>query len=113
MKGVVCKYDPKRDFQDVQQGLSPDLDAALKTGIVADTGQNLDYNGIEDPGSIIGVVRDRFDAVDAQRAIRKYGKNMKAQKYVQSNSPDPSGSAPAAGSAAAAAPAAPGTPNNI
>lgn len=112
MIGVVCQYDPKRDFQEVQQGLSPDLDAALKTGIVADSGQNLDYNGIEDPGSIIGVVRDRFDAVDAQRAIRKYGKNMKAQKYVQSNSPDPSGSAPAAGSAAAAAPAASGTANN-
>lgn len=112
MKGVVCLYDPKRDFQEVQQGLSPDLDAALKSGIVADSGQNLDYNGIEDPGSIIGVVRDRFDAVDAQRAIRKYGKNMKAQKYVQSNSPDSSGSAPAAGSAAAAAPAASGTANN-
>lgn len=104
---VECKFDPKRDFQEVQQGLSPDLDAALRTGIVADSGENLDYNGIEEPGQILGVVRDRFDAVDAQRAIRKYGKRAKVDNYVQSEKPGPASAAPAAGGAAPASPAAP------
>lgn len=104
---VECKFDPKRDFQEVQQGLSPDLDAALRTGIVADSGDNLDYNGIEEPGQILGVVRDSFDAVDAQRAIRKYGKRAHVENFVQTEKPGHPIVAPAAGGAAPAAPAAP------
>lgn len=74
----VIAYDPKRDVQEVVSGLAVDVTAMLQTGIVHDSGENLDNNGIEDPSSIIGLVRDEFAAIDAQRAIKKYGKRNKA-----------------------------------
>lgn len=72
--GRVCKFDCKRDFQQVEQGLVYSLSDALKTGVVKESGISLDTNGIDDPEAVLGRVSDRFDAIEAQRAIRKYGK---------------------------------------
>lgn len=76
---VECKYDPVRDAQEVEQHLAVNVDDMLRTGIVKDSGESLDNNGIDDPNNIIGIVRDEFAAIDAQRAIKKYGKKPAAQ----------------------------------
>lgn len=94
----VCKFNPDRDVLEVVSGLSVDITDMMETGIVKDTSQSLDNNGIDDPNQIIGLVRDEFAAIDAMRAVRKYGKKAPAK----------------AESAAAAAtePAAPAPSNN-
>lgn len=74
----VYSFDPKRDLEEVKDGLAVDIDSMLKTGIVRDAGESLDNNGIDDPTNIIGLVRDPFAALDAQRALKKYGKKNKA-----------------------------------
>lgn len=99
MIGVSCKFDPLRDIKEVEQGLAVNLTDALRTGIVHETGENLSDNGIDDPGRVIGVIRDKFDAIDAARAIRKYGK--KANVSPTSNEPAQASNAPAAGNASA------------
>lgn len=71
-------YDPLRDVMEVESGLAVDVTEMLQTGIVHDAGESLDNNGIDDPNNIIGLVRDEFAAIDAQRAIKKYGKKNKA-----------------------------------
>lgn len=88
-----CKFNEKRDIQQVESGLTVDLTQALKSGIVRDSGTSTDSNGIEDPGLIIGRVENVFDAIEAQRSIRKYGK--KAKPAMTPSSP----TAPAAESA--------------
>lgn len=82
-----CKYNEKRDIQEVESGLTVDLNQALKSGIVRDSGSSTDSNGIEDPGLIIGRVENVFDAIEAQRSIRKYGK--KAKPAMTPSSPSP------------------------
>lgn len=71
-------YNPLRDVMEVESGLAVDVTEMLQTGIVHDSGESLDNNGIDDPNNIIGLVRDDFAAIDAQRAIKKYGKKNKA-----------------------------------
>lgn len=75
MYSQVVEYNPLRDVKEVEDGLAVDIDDALKTGIVKDDGTNLDNNGIDDPNAVIGLVRDEFAAIDAQRILRKYGKD--------------------------------------
>lgn len=70
-------YDERRDVLKVEDGLAVNIDDMLRTGIVRDSGESLDNNGIDDPTNIIGLVRDEFAAIDAQRAIRKYGRKNK------------------------------------
>lgn len=77
----VCKYNELKDAEEVVNGLGVDIDDMLKTGIVQDSSETLDNNGIEDPNSIIGRIRDVFDAMDAERIIKKYGK--KAPKKAE------------------------------
>lgn len=79
-------FDPLRDVQEVESGLAVDVTEMLQTGIVRDAGESLDNNGIDDPNNIIGLVRDPFAAIDAQRAIKKFGKKNKpaTEQAVQS-----------------------------
>lgn len=74
---IRLEFDPLRDVQEVESGLAVDVTEMLQTGIVRDAGESLDNNGIDDPSNIIGLVRDPFAAIDAQRAIKKYGKKNK------------------------------------
>lgn len=74
-----CKYDPNRDALEVVSGLAVNVTDMLETGIVHDSSESLDNNGIDDPNQIIGLVRDEFAAIDAMRAIRKFGKKSPAK----------------------------------
>lgn len=85
--GRVCKFDATKDFQQVEQGLVYSLSDALKTGVVKESGISLDTNGIDDPEAVLGRVSDRFDAIEAQRAIRKYGKKAAVQTEGASQAP--------------------------
>lgn len=85
--GRSCKFNELKDYQKVESGLVVDLTETLKTGIVKESNSILESNGIEDPESIVGMVRDRFDAIEADRAIRKYGK--KAEVPVTPSEPAP------------------------
>lgn len=72
----VCNFDPLKDVEEVIGGLAVVVDDMLKTGIVRDSGDTLDNNGIEDPNDIIGRVSDIFDVLEAERLVKKYGKKV-------------------------------------
>ena len=78
-KPIVCKFDPDRDVLEVVSGLAVDITDMMQTGIVHDGSEDLSQNGIDDPNQVIGLVRDEFAAIDAMRAIRKYGKKQPAK----------------------------------
>lgn len=69
-----CSADPVKDADVLIPDLAADIDDMLQTGIVKDTAESLDNNGIDDPALIIGRVKDIFDALDASRVVKKYGK---------------------------------------
>lgn len=77
---VIHGFNPLRDVKEIEDGLSVDINDMLRTGIVKDSSATLDNNGIDDPNQIIGMVRDEFAAIDAMRAIRKYGRKKVAAK---------------------------------
>lgn len=66
-----CKFDAERDMQAVEPFGFVDLKDALVNNCVpsqiADT--DSDYNGIEDPESIIGTPSDVFDALRMQSEV--------------------------------------------
>lgn len=86
-----CCFDKVRDVQEHVPSLATDLNKAIETNIVQDTGVAADFNSIENPSDITGRVGDAFEAIEAQRAILAAGKAAKAK-------------ADAAAAAAAAAP---------
>lgn len=91
----VCEFNPDRDVLEVQGGLSVNITDMMQTGIVKDTSQSLDNNGIDDPEQVIGLVRDEFAAIDAMRAIRKYGKKAPAKaEAAAASATEPAASAP-------------------
>lgn len=63
------RYNPKVDISPVYAGLSINLEEAVRTGIVKDTGVEVEYNGIEDPALIRGRFADTFDALDERNAV--------------------------------------------
>lgn len=66
-----CFYDPVRDLTPVDQHGFTDLKSALANScvpsVMPDT--DVDYNGIDNPDSILGTPRDIFEAIDAQKAV--------------------------------------------
>lgn len=90
----ICNFDKVRDIQEHVPSLATDLNKAIETNTVQDTGVVADFNSIEEPNAIIGRVSDAFEAIDAQRAILAAGKAAKERSDA------------AAASAAAAAAAA-------
>lgn len=88
-------FDSRRDVEEVKSGLAVDVTDMLKTGVVRDSSGDMSNNGIDDPANVIGLVRDEFAAIDAQRAIRKYGKKaaQAAKEATQVGAPAPSGAA--------------------
>ena len=89
-----CNFDKGRDIQEHVPSLATDLNKAIETNTVQDTGVAADFNSIEEPNAIRGRVSDAFEAIDAQRAILAAGKAAKAKADA---------SAAAAASASAAA----------
>lgn len=74
-----CNFDKVRDIQEHVPSLATDLNKAIETNTVQDTGVVADFNSIEEPNAITGRVSDAFDAIDAQRAILAAGKAAKAK----------------------------------
>lgn len=64
-----CSFDSFRDNEIVYPNLAIDLEAALRTGQVFDSGTAVEYNGIEDPNLIRCRVSDNFDAIDERNAV--------------------------------------------
>lgn len=81
----TCVFDPLVDVAETVQGVAVDITDMMRTGVVKDSSESLDNNGIDDPNQVIGLVRDEFAAIDAARAIRKYGKKPKQQQGAVEN----------------------------
>lgn len=75
----ICCFDKCRDVQEHVPSLATDLNKAIETNTVQDTGVVADFNSIEEPNAITGRVSDAFEAIDAQRSILAAGKAAKAK----------------------------------
>lgn len=66
-----CMFDPACDLTPVDQHGFTDLKSALANSCVPSVmpGTEVDYNGIDNPDSILGMPRDIFEAIDAQKAV--------------------------------------------
>lgn len=64
-------FDPVRDLQPVDQFGFIDLKVALDSSSVPSQmpDSDSDYNGADDPQSVLGRPRDIFEAIDAQKAL--------------------------------------------
>lgn len=82
----TVKYNRIKDLAKVRPGLSISLKEAVETGAITDTGVIPDYNNIENPESIIGRVRDNFEAVEAMRTIKSLGMKKTEPTPVQTSS---------------------------
>lgn len=91
-----CNFDKVRDIQEHVPSLATDLNKAIESNTVQDTGVVADFNSIDEPNAITGRVSDAFEAIDAQRAILAAGKAAKAKA-------DASAAAAAAAASASAA----------
>lgn len=69
-----CKFNKLTDVQEHVPSLATDLNKAIETNTVADTGVVADYNDISDPALIRGRVGDVFEAIDAQKEVLSRGK---------------------------------------
>lgn len=67
-----CFFDPVRDIAPVEQFGFIDLKSALANSVVPSVmpDSDVDYNGVDDPDSIIGTPRDVFEAIDMQNALQ-------------------------------------------
>lgn len=84
----TVKYNRLNDLAKVRPGLSISLKEAVETGAITDTGVIPDYNNIDNPESVIGRVRDNFEAVEAMRTIKSLG----LKKNDSTPPPNPSSS---------------------
>lgn len=67
----ICEFDEIRDVMSTVEGLSIDLDKAIESGVVLDSGTTQEFNNIEEPTSIGRRVSSVFDALDIQRSLMK------------------------------------------
>lgn len=71
MEVKECMFDPVKDLTPVDQFGFVDLKVALAESVVPSQmpGADSDYNGIDDPGQVLGKPSDIFEALDAQKAL--------------------------------------------
>lgn len=70
----ICKFNSDRDICATVPDMAIDLEGAISSGVVLDTGMIAEHNDIDSPASIIGRVRDVFDAFEAQKSILNAGR---------------------------------------
>lgn len=78
-----CKFNKLTDVQEHVPSLSTDLNKAIETNTVEDTGVVADYNDISDPDLIRGRVGDVFEAIDAQKEVLSRGKISKSDVVAE------------------------------
>lgn len=79
-----CKFNKLTDLQEHVPSLSTDINKAIETNTVEDTGVVADYNDISDPALIRGRVGDVFDAIDAQKEVLSRGRVVKPSAPAES-----------------------------
>lgn len=79
-----CKFNKLMDLQEHVPSLATDINKAIETNTVQDTGVAAEYNDISDPDFIRGRVGDVFEAIDAQKEVLSRGRIIKP-----SASPEP------------------------
>lgn len=74
MRVGVCMFNPIKDKTPVSPSGFVDLQSAMVNSAVPSQipGTDDDYNGIDDPASIMGKPRDVFEAMDMQKHINSY-----------------------------------------
>lgn len=87
-------FNPERDIQTVSQVCMPSLGQILESGIIPQDAGEVLYNDVENPDSVVGLMRDNFDLADAARIAE----SITIQEPISSA---PSASAPAPASASA------------
>ena len=60
-------FNPERDIQAVSQVCMPTLGQILESGIIPQDAGEVLYNDVENPDSVVGLMRDNFDLADAAR----------------------------------------------
>lgn len=78
-----CKFNKLTDIQEHVPSLSTDLNKAIETNTVEDTGVVADFNDISEPSMIRGRVGDVFDAIDAQKEVLSRGKIFKSDVVAE------------------------------
>lgn len=69
-----CKFNKLMDLQEHVPSLATDINKAIETNTVQDTGIAAEYNDISDPDTIRGRVGDVFEAIDAQKEVLSRGR---------------------------------------
>lgn len=69
-----CKFNKIADIQEHVPSLSTDINKAIETNTVQDTGVASECNGISDIEIIRGRVGDVFEAIDAQNEVLSRGR---------------------------------------
>lgn len=83
-----CKFNKVLDIQEHVPSLATDINKAIETNTVQDTGVVSEYNDISDPSSIRGRVGDVFEVIDAQKEVLSRGRIVNSSSSVD---PAPSG----------------------
>lgn len=81
-----CEFNPSRDEGTCIQGLAVDLDAAIQSGVIIDTGTENIYNDldIEEKNNVGSRVHDVFEAVDRQSSFLGMADAALAQQQSES-----------------------------
>lgn len=76
-----CKYNPICDVREVQSFGYLELSDVMRTGIIPSdlSASQLQYNGIEDPQSIIGSPCDTFDAMRMRDMISESARSAESE----------------------------------
>lgn len=80
----VCTFNKLTDIQEHVPSLATDLNKAIETNTVEDTGVVADFNDISDPSLIRGRVGDVFEAIDAQKEVLSRGRVVDHSASVDS-----------------------------
>lgn len=63
-----CLFNEKRDLGRTIEGMAVDMTAAIETGIVQDTGVDIEFNELVDVELVGSRIHDQFDALDRQKS---------------------------------------------
>ena len=82
MRVSGCKFNPIKDISPVSQTGFVDLKNAFANNSIPSqiVGAETDYNGIEEPSSILGRPSDVFEAMEMETYVRSVGSYDKTEK---------------------------------
>lgn len=77
----VCTFNPVCDVREVQSFGYLELSDVMRTGIVPSnlSASQMQYNGIEDPQSILGSPSDSFDAMRMMETISESAQSAESE----------------------------------